>query len=149
MYHLSVRRRASVLVGLGTLAALVACGEDKRTKELSQGITRDSAMSVIAQEIKGGGSDSFPNVYARDRYLIAGKNYEVLYFSPENQKLGKDSVPWRQLTPIVFVDNKLVVKGWPSWDSITKANKMVTREQTDSIVRRDKALSGLIKNQVR
>src|SRR5262244_296452 len=99
MYHFSVRRRASLLVGLTAAVSLVAC-EDKRVKELDAGITRDSAVSVLATEIKGGGSDSFPNVYARDKYLIAGKNYEVLYFSPDNQKLGKDSVPWRKLTPI-------------------------------------------------
>ena len=86
-------------------------------------------------EIKGGGSDSFPNVYMRDRYLIEGKNFEVLYFAPNNEKQGKDSVPWRKLTPIVFLNNKLVAKGWPAWDSITKTNKILTREKTDSFAR--------------
>jgi hypothetical protein len=141
MHDFSVRRRTVSLVALAGVISLVAC-EDKRVKELKPGITRDSAVTVLAQEIKGGGSDSFPNVYARDRYLIAGKNYEVLYFAPNNEKLGKDSVPWRDLTPIVFLDNKLFVKGWPAWDSITKANKIVTREQADSLARRDQALSG-------
>jgi hypothetical protein len=137
MYHFSVRRRVSSLVVLTGVVSLIAC-EDKRVKELNTGITRDSAMTVIAQDIRGGGSDSFPNVYARDRYLIAGKNYEVLYFSPDNQKLGKDSVPWRKLTPIVFIDQKLFAKGWPAWDSISKANKILSREQTDSIERESK-----------
>ena len=134
MYHLSVRRRASSLVALTAVITLVAC-EDKRVKELNTGITRDSAMTVISQEIKGGGSDSFPNVYMRDRYLIEGKNFEVLYFAPNNEKQGKDSVPWRKLTPIVFLNNKLVAKGWPAWDSITKTNKILTREKTDSFAR--------------
>jgi hypothetical protein len=141
MYHFSVRRRVSSLVGLTAVVSLVAC-EDKRVKELNSGITRDSAVTVLAQEIKGGSADSFPNVYARDKYLIAGKNYEVLYFSPDNEKLGKDSVPWRKLTPIVFVENKLLAKGWPTWDSISKANKIVTREQTDSIDRAVHAMGG-------
>lgn len=139
MYHFSVRRRASSLVVIAGVISLVACGEDKRVAELKTGITRDSAVSVLAQEIKGGGSDSFPNVYSRDRYLIGGKNYEVLYFAPNNEKEGKDSVPWRKLTPLVFADNKLMGKGWPVWDSITKANKLVTREQADSIKESDRA----------
>jgi hypothetical protein len=120
-----------LLAALGAMTSLVAC-EDKRVKDLNAGITRDSAMSVLAQEIRGGGSDSFPNVYTRERFLIAGKNYEVLYFAPNNEKQGKDSVPWRKLTPLVFVDNKLVTKGWPAWDSISKANKILTKEQSDS-----------------
>jgi hypothetical protein len=134
MYDFSVRRRASSLVVLSGVIALVAC-EDKRVKDLSAGITRDSAMTVIAQEIRGGGSDSFPNVYTRDRYLLGGKNYEILYFAPNNEKQGKDSVPWKKLTPIVFVNNKLLAKGWPAWDSISRANKIPTKEQADSVAR--------------
>ena len=123
MYDFSVRRRASSLAVLAAVIGLVAC-EDKRVKELNTGITRDSAVSVLAQEIRGGGSDSFPNVYTRERYLTGGKNYEVLFFTPNNEKFGKDSVPWNKLTPLVFVENKLVGKGWAQWDSISKANKI-------------------------
>ena len=118
-----VRHKA---VGLGAVAALtllVAC-EDKRLSKLDTGITRDSAVTVLAQEIKGSGSDSFPNVYTRERFLITGKNYEVLYFTPNNTKAGKDSIPWKTLTPLVFVENKMIAKGWPKWDSISAANKI-------------------------
>ena len=125
MHHFSVRRRMYVLSALGALTVLAAC-EDKRVKELDTGITRDSAITVLAQEIKGGGSDSFPNVYRRDRYLIGGKNLEVLYFAPNNEKEGRDTVPFKKLTPLVFVNNKLVAKGWPAWDSIAAANKIQT-----------------------
>ena len=136
MYHFSVRRRVSSLVVLTGVVSLIAC-EDKRVKELNTGITRDSAMTVIAQDIRGGGSDSFPNVYARDRYLIAGKNYEVLYFTPNNDKWpaptgGKappiDSIPFKRLTPIVFVNNTLVGRGWKFWDSAATANKLQTHK---------------------
>ena len=48
----------------------------------------------------------------------------MLYFTPNNEKAGKDSVPWKKLTPIVFVENRLVAKGWPGWDSIASANKI-------------------------
>jgi hypothetical protein len=118
-----VRERVVVLVGMSALVLLAAC-EDKRVSQLDTGITRDSAVSVLAQEIKGGGADSFPNVYTRDKYLINGKNYEVLYFTKNNEKATKDTVPWKNLTPLVFVENKLVAKGWSPWDSISKANKI-------------------------
>jgi len=121
MHQLSVRRRMLVLSAVSALTVLAAC-EDKRVKELNTGITRDSAITVLAQEIKGGGADSFPNVYTRDRYLIGGKNYEILYFAPNNEKKGRDSVPFKKLTPLVFVDNKLVAKGWPAFDSIGQVN---------------------------
>ncbi|MDB4875436.1 MAG: hypothetical protein JWM41_1882 [Gemmatimonadetes bacterium] len=118
-----VRRRALAIGACSAVALLSAC-QDKRVKELNTGITRDSAMSVIAHDIKGGGRDSFPNVYKRDRYLINGKNYEVLYFTANNEKAGKDSVPLKKLVPLVFVDNQLIGKGWVVWDSVSTANKI-------------------------
>jgi hypothetical protein len=133
MHHLSVRRRTVALsvLAAGTLA--VACGgEDKRIEELSAGITRDSAVTVIAQELKGGVADSFPNVFIRERYLIAGKNYEVLYFTPDNVKgeTSKDT-SFAKLTPIVFAENLLVAKGWRAWDSISKANNIPVKDRSE------------------
>src|SRR5512133_2263739 len=84
-----VRGRTLAVAGASALVLLAAC-EDKRVSQLDTGITRDSAVSVLAQEIKGGGRDSFPNVYTRDKFLIGGKNYEVLYFTANNEKAGKD-----------------------------------------------------------
>jgi hypothetical protein len=111
------------VAALSAVAVLTAC-EDKRVKALDTGITRDSAVSVIAHDIKGGGRDSFPNVYTRERFLINGKNYEVMYFTANNEKAGKDTVPMKKLVPLVFIDNKLIGKGWDVWDSVSKANKI-------------------------
>src|SRR5204863_7844552 len=124
-----VRQRAAVIAGAGVLALLAAC-EDKRMSQLDTGITRDSAVTVLAQKIKGSGSDSEPNVYTKERYLIAGKTYEVLYFTPNNEKIGKskDTLAWGKLTPLVFVENKLVAKGWPGWDSIATAHKIAVKK---------------------
>lgn len=119
MSDFSVRRGIVVAAGLGAAIALAAC-TDKRVKELDTGITRDSAVTVIAPGAKT--RDSFPNVYKRERYLIAGKNYEVLYFTSNDEKEGKDTVKAKKLTPLVFVDNKLVGKGWEYWDSVSTAN---------------------------
>jgi hypothetical protein len=120
MHPFFVRGRLYTVAALGAMVALSAC-EDKRTKELTLGITRDSAMSVLAQKIKGGGHDAWPNVYDHESYFTNGKTHEVLYFTPNNEKKGRDTVPAKKLTPLVFIDNKLVAKGWPAWDSISKA----------------------------
>ena len=129
MHDLSVRRRVIAVASFTAVLGLAAC-EDKRVKELNAGITRDSAVTVLAQQIKGGGSDAFPNVYKRAHYLINGKQYEVLYFSPNNEKEGKDSVRAKKLTPLVFVDNQLIAKGWSAWDSISKANNIPLEDRS-------------------
>jgi hypothetical protein len=128
MSHFFVRR-GTAIGALSLAITLVAC-EDKRVSQLDTGITRDSALSVISHDIKPGtstGPDSFPNVYMRDRYLISGKNYEVLYFTPNNEKIekaGKDTIPKRKLSPIVFINNRLVGKGWDFWDSLAATLKI-------------------------
>jgi hypothetical protein len=128
MDHFSVRRRTLAFGALGAVLLLTAC-EDKRIKELTTGITRDSAVTILAQSIKGGGRDSFPNVYDRSRYLINGQNIEVLYFSKDNEKKhGADTLSYKKYTPIVFLDNKLIAKGWPAWDSISTANKIPLKQ---------------------
>jgi hypothetical protein len=124
MNHVSVSRSALMLTVFATAILAAAC-EDKRVKQLDTGITRDSVLSVISHDLPPGTpSDSFPNVYRRDPYLIGGKHLEVLFFTPNNEKAGKDSVPMKKLTPLVFVENKFIGRGWPFWDSVAKANKI-------------------------
>ncbi len=131
MNHLSVRRRVLAVAALSAASVVVAC-QDKRVQAVDTGITRDSAMSVISHDLKpNAGPDSFPNVYKRERYLIAGKNYEVLYFNGDNAKqpvvngvAPKDTVPLKNLTPIVLVENRVIGKGWSFWDSVATANKI-------------------------
>lgn len=140
----SVRRSALLAAGFGSALLIAAC-EDKRVKELNSGISRDSAVKVIAQDAKpaqatGTPTDSFPNVYTREQYLLGGKSYDVLYFTPENDKAKKlpygqkprtkaDSVPYNRLTPIVFIDNKLAGRGWGYWDSLSTALKIPLKQR--------------------
>ena len=73
------------------------------------------------------GSDSLPNVYRTDRYLIDGKTYEVFYFSGTSKHLYgdiKDTIPWKELTPIVMVDRVVMGKDWPYLDSLSAAHKI-------------------------
>ena len=130
MTHVSVSRRMLVPCALVGAALLGAC-EDKRVQAVDSGISRDSLVSVIAHDLPANAkSDSFPNVYIRERYLMGGKNYEVLYFTPNNEKAqaGKDTA-WGKLTPIVLMNNLTLGKGWKLWDSISTANKIPLKKR--------------------
>jgi hypothetical protein len=140
MPHSSVSRRTVLLAGLASAAVLAAC-QDKRVKQLDTGITRDSAVSIMSHDLSPNAPpDSFPNVYTRERFLLNGKNVEVLYFTPDNDKApaqvkgrvpsaGPDTIiPYKRLTPIVFVDNKLAGRGWAYWDSVATANKIPVKK---------------------
>jgi len=130
MTHVSVSRRIMLPCALAGAVVLTAC-TDKRVAAVDSGITRDSALSVISHDLPANAKpDSFPNVYIRERYLMGGKNYEVLYFTPDNEKAtaGKDTA-WSKLTPIVLVNNLTVGKGWKVWDSISTANKIPLKKR--------------------
>ena len=116
-----VRRNTMALAALLGLTLLTAC-EDKRVKELQTGITRDSVLSITAKGTQG--ADSMPSIYKRDDYLINGHTLEVLWYDPENRKAGTDTVPYKKLTPLVMLDNRLVGKGWTVYDSVSKANRL-------------------------
>jgi len=123
-----VRERVLGLSALVALTLLTAC-EDKRVKAMDTGISRDSAVSILTHETKSGAADSLPNVYMREKFLVGGKQMEVMYFTPSNEKLTKDTLPMGKLTPLVFVESKLIGKGWTKWDSIAKANGIPVKKR--------------------
>ena len=124
MHHLSVRRRALFVIGLSSAATVAGC-TDKRLEKLHAGMTQDSVSTVLAQNLKpNGGHDSLPNVYMAQQYLLAGKNYTVWYYTPNNEKSPKDTVPLKKLTPRVLVNYRLAGTGWGFWDSIRTEYKV-------------------------
>ena len=127
--HSFVRKRGVLAAAVG-LAVLAAC-QDKRVKEVDTGITRDSLLTVIGKGAPG--IDSLPNVYIRERYLIDSKNYEILFFSPTGQHqysgVQKDTIPWKDLTPIAMIDNTVMGKGWDYLDSLYSAHKIPVKKR--------------------
>ncbi len=119
----SVRTKFAVLAGL--VAVSVTACKDKRVSQVKTGITRDSLLTVIGKGAPG--QDSVPNVYRAERYLIDGKNYEIFFFSGSGVHLNaasKDTLPWKQLTPIAMIDRVVVGKDWPYVDSLYGAHKI-------------------------
>jgi hypothetical protein len=116
-----VRRGTRLLAVASAVAALAAC-EDKRVQAIDTGMTRDQAITQLSKDARrSAGPDSMPNVFRRSEYLVDGKQYEVLYFTSGNEKPKIDSVEWKDLTPIVLVNNRVIGKGWDFWDSTAKA----------------------------
>jgi len=132
-----VVRRRNLMVASAVAGVTLAACEDARVKQLDTGITRDSAVSVISQGLKPGApTDSFPNVYTREQFLTKGQNIEVLYFTPENEKIPvkqgvriSDTINFKRLTPLVFRDNRLIGRGWDFWDSVSKANNIPLKKR--------------------
>ena len=124
MKSCSVRRLSPGVAALLASTVIVAC-QDKRVNQLDTGIGRDSVLQILTEGATRSATDSIPNVYKRSRYLMDGKEYEILYFTPKNVRSGatKDSIPMRELTPVVLSDDKLIGRGWAFWDSLSLAHK--------------------------
>ena len=128
--HNFVGRRRFALAAIGGMALLGACGQDKRVKAVETGMSKESLLTVIGKESPG--VDSLPNVYQRERYLIDSKSYEILFFSPTGRHafvgVQKDTIPWKDLTPIAMIDNKVMGKGWVYLDSLYAAHKIPVKK---------------------
>jgi hypothetical protein len=124
MKSCSVRRFSPGLTALVASTLIVGC-QDKRVGQLDTGIGRDSVLQILTEGATRSATDSIPNVYKRSRYLMDGKEYEILYFTPKNVRSGatKDSIPMRELTPVVLSGDKLIGRGWAFWDSRSLAHK--------------------------
>jgi hypothetical protein len=123
------RARLSAFVIAAATIALTACG-DSRVRGLSEGISKDSALKILGEGAPEG--DSLRNIYKHDRYLVEGAMYDVYLFDPKNRKAWVDkSVPDKELTPVVFVNNKVEGWGWGDMDELAqKHNIQVRRSPT-------------------
>jgi hypothetical protein len=104
---------------LTTLLGVAACG-DATIGKLSENITRDSALKILAQDAAG---DPAPHIYREDQYLVDGKFYKIAYYTPTDRKQASDSAQGasladRELTPLVFVNDTLKGWGWERWEEV-------------------------------
>jgi hypothetical protein len=112
--------RTLVAVAIGSLAVLGCSREDARLKNLSAGISKDSAMAVLG-------------VTTAERpatYLVKGKMIEAMMLRRKGAEGPLDSLPHEQITPVVMVDGKLAGWGWKFWDSVGTEIGL-TKKKTD------------------
>lgn len=93
--------RTALLVA--PLLLTMACG-DRRLKDLSVGITRDSVNTVMGTETP----------HRASSYLMEGKFWEVLYYAKPGTAEA-DSVDWKELSPVVITDGAVSGWGWKYW----------------------------------
>ena len=97
---------------LAILATLAACGpKDSRLSKLTVGISKDSAIKVM-------GVDKPTRI---DPFLTDGKMIELMYFAAPGTA---DSVPDRDMSPLVAVNGLLIGWGWETVDSVSGATKI-------------------------
>lgn len=99
------------------LVAIAACGpkEDPRLKDLSTGISKDSAIIVM-----GGERPS-----RIDPYLVSGNYVEsMLFIRPGTEPVGVDTLPDRKRTPVVVINGAVAGWGWAFWDSVATAHNI-------------------------
>ena len=89
-------------LALATMTTLAACG-DARLDKLALGISKDSATAVIGDK-----------PHRTISMLTAGKVWEVQFYA-RSAVGAADSVPWRKMSPVVFLDEKSVGWGWSWW----------------------------------
>jgi hypothetical protein len=104
------KARTLLAVAIGSLVVLGCSSEDARLKDLSEGITKDSAMAVLG-------------VRAGERpaaYLVKGKMIEATMIRRPGVEGPLDSLTRKQYSPVVIIDGKLAGWGWKYWDSVGK-----------------------------
>ena len=124
-----LRRRPSLLLfaGILSVATVAACGDsgDQRTAKIAPGVARDSAIKLLALKLPGAPdsgvtADSFKNIWRRTHYLMAGRDIEILFYSPNNEKWkATDTVPEGKVIPVVLVGGRVIGVGRTVYDSVT------------------------------
>jgi hypothetical protein len=94
-------------LALATLTLLAACG-DARLDKLSLGISKDSAAAAMGEA---------PHTTITE--LTGGKVWDVQFYA-RSAVGAKDSVAWRAMSPVVFIDHKVVGWGWSWWGDAAK-----------------------------
>ena len=101
-----------------TVLALVACG-DSRLSKLSVSMTADSLAQVMGAA-----------PYRTQSIILNGKVWQLSLYDHGAKPLAPiqvktsagsdstitDSIPWRKMSPVVLIDDKVVGWGWGWWD---------------------------------
>jgi hypothetical protein len=121
----SSRSPGSILALFAATAVAIACG-DKTVAKVDTGMSREQAIAILTGDSGApvAGRDTFKNVHRRSRYILKGKEMEVLWFTPTGAVPGKDTLPFRELTPIVVFDGKVIGKGWDFWEKTAAENNI-------------------------
>jgi hypothetical protein len=118
------RRVAAMLL----LAGVLGCddGSDQRTERLTPGMARAEALAVLQSGANSApGADPLANIWQAARYLVDGREIEVIWYSRNNERrVAADTVPEGKVFPVTLVDGKVVGAGRAVYDSIAAQFKL-------------------------
>ncbi len=143
-------RSALGFAAVGLTILLAACGPDDvgaaKLKVLKENTSRDSVLAVMGTgPLVGTGVNSLRVVsgFRHQVYIVAGKQYEVLWYREKPGSI-EDKIVRENETPLVVVDNKLVGHGWSFYTGYAEKmhlpNPARDREIVDSIARAQQEL---------
>jgi hypothetical protein len=96
-----------------------------RVSALQNGMTTDEVRALLGSDIIIGYEDIKPNArkaitiqnpYRNEEFSISGRTYKVLYYLTQIQ-MADDIISENELTPLVFLNDKLLYK---TWDDLSK-----------------------------
>ncbi|HEX9563365.1 MAG TPA: hypothetical protein VF981_05320 [Gemmatimonadaceae bacterium] len=127
-----VNRQFSKFAVLAAFGALACNPGDQRTEQVVAGMSRDSALAVLASQmgeaatVEGSaGPDSLKNIWRRTQYLVDGQNIEVLWYSQTGERWSAtDTVPAGRVIPVVLVDGKVIGVGRSAYDQVAERYKL-------------------------
>lgn len=100
------RSNTRAALALLTVVTLSACGDQRLTK-LTLNMPADSVATAM-------GADAPHRTLT---YLTGGRQWEVRLYSKE-AAATTDSIAWRELSPVVLTDGKVMAWGWGAWDKL-------------------------------
>ena len=106
------QRIVRAAAALATLTLLAACS-DARLDKLTLGISPDSAAKLIGDA-----------PHRDNAYLTAGKVWDVQLYARSTAN-PKDSIRWRKMSPVIFIDGKAVGWGWGWWSGAAKKQNIL------------------------
>lgn len=115
---------ARIILPAISMAVLTGCG-DANVRKLTVGIRRDSVLRILGQGSTS--TDTTANVYREERYLHDGQFITMLMYTNTGKKEGADTIPERELIPVVLRNDTLTGWGWEHHDSVAKANNIVIK----------------------
>ncbi|HEY3934397.1 MAG TPA: hypothetical protein VGL65_07225 [Gemmatimonadales bacterium] len=101
-----------VTSAVAAVILLAGCG-DARLDKLALGVSKDSATALIGA-----------TPHRTLSYLTAGKTWEIELYARSDAG-ATDSIAWRKMSPVVFINGKSVGWGWSWWNRTAKAQSIV------------------------
>ena len=116
---------------IGAVAATMACAgsepgvRDARVEQIHNGLIRDSVIRIIARDP----SDTRGMVHSRERFLVNGQHWEVLFYDAQG-RTESQTVESVELMPIILHEDTVAGLGWSDWDRLASANGLQRTRQS-------------------